>query len=415
MTEGDKAIVRAATAEADPKAPRRKKAPSASKGTAPKGKRRKKKRKRKLRSPFLRLMRGLFLTLSILLAVALVATAYAGNISPLQHGGRWGLLSLAFPGVMGAAAVGLLLQVWWHWRGVCIVAAGFAATAMPCLQVCPLNIGGGTHPDQETPQFTLLTYNCHNFVEQKAEGNSTANGMVEYILAQDADIVCLQEAAALHVSERTGITAAQMARIHQKYPHIVMSGVAQALLSKFPVTPLHISLDRSDFEDADFAAYRVEFGQGFVGTLFNVHLQSLGLNQDDRSLYRDLTRLRQPDMDAVRTQLLHKVSLANVERGRQTQALLRFVRHYGGPNVLICGDFNDVPTCYAIRQLEDVGFGSAYARCGFGPMITYNAGRFYFCIDHILYRGAFRPLSIEKGTLKASDHYPLKAVMAIQQ
>ena len=57
-----------------------------------------------------------------------------------------------------------------------------------------------------------------------------------------------------------------------------------------------------------------------------------------------------------------------------------------------------------------------FTRCipGFGPMITYNARHLYFCIDHVLYRGALTPLYISKGTIKTSDHYPLTVDFAVR-
>ena len=149
-------------------------------------------------------------------------------------------------------------------------------------------------------------------------------------------------------------------------------------MSKYPAQPIHLTLTPEEFQNAELAAYRISFLGGRQATLFNVHLQSLGLSQEDRELYRNLTDLQRENLGAIKEQLISKLAFANVERARQTQALLRLIRHYGGPNVLICGDFNDVATCYALRTLEDAGFSSAYAQLGFGPMITYNSGRFYF-------------------------------------
>lgn len=48
-------------------------------------------------------------------------------------------------------------------------------------------------------------------------------------------------------------------------------------------------------------------------------------------------------------------------------------------------------------------------------MITYNKHLFWFHIDQILYRGAIRPLSVKKGSLKSSDHYPLTAEFEFRQ
>mgnify|MGYP006922403917 CR=1 FL=1 len=38
---------------------------------------------------------------------------------------------------------------------------------------------------------------------------------------------------------------------------MIISGSAQAVLSKFPIEPIHLVVSRSEFDDADLAAYRV--------------------------------------------------------------------------------------------------------------------------------------------------------------
>lgn len=387
-------------------APARKTAPAKRRSTGGK-----KKKKRKLRSPFMCLMRALMLILSIAAAVSLFCTAYAGNISPLKHGGLYGILPLCFPFVIYCSVALLVLQIWWHWRGVVIIALGLLASAGPVLQVCPLNLGT-PHAPEGSDTFKLMTYNVFHLYEPRDSTDTVPNRMLDYVIENDPDIVCFQEAITLGAKKPYFITPEQVQTLHTKYPYIIKSAGQQMIMSKYPVQPIHLSLTREEFQNAELAAYRITFPGGKMATLFNVHLQSLGLNQNDRELYKNLTDLQRENLGAVKQQLIGKLSFANVERARQTQALLRLIRHYGGPNVLICGDFNDVATCYALRTLEDTGFRSAYAELGFGPMITYNSGRFYFCIDHVLYRGDFTPLEIKKGTLRASDHYPLTATFA---
>jgi len=373
----------------------------------------KKKKKRKLRSPFMRLMRALMLILSIVAAVALFCTAYAGNISPLRHGGLYGILPLCFPIVLYSSLALLALQIWWHWRGFIIIAIGLLASAGPALQVCPLNIGSPKAPEG-SDTFTLMTYNVCNLEEPRDSTDTTPNRILDYVIESDADIVCIQEAVVLSAYKPLFITPEQVQTLYSRYPYIIKSAGAQMIMSKYPVQPIHLSLTREEFQNAELAAYRITFPGGKLATLFNVHLQSLRLNEDDRELYKNLTGLQRESLGDVKQQLISKLSFANVERARQTQALMRLIRHYGGPNVIICGDFNDVSTCYALRTLEDAGFNSIYAKLGFGPMITYNTGRFYFCIDHVLYRGDFTPLEIKKGTLRASDHYPLTVRLALE-
>ena len=74
----------------------------------------------------------------------------------------------------------------------------------------------------------------------------------------------------------------------------------------------------------------------------------------------------------------------------------------------MAGDFNDIQGSYALRTiLGDGDMHDAYAENAFGPTITYHGNRFYFRIDHVLYRGDMEAVDIERGDTPSSDHYPL--------
>ncbi len=363
----------------------------------------------------MRLLRGLFMFLSILAILAMLVSAYAGNVSPLKNGGTWGILPLCLEPCMAICLLLMILQLGWHWRGVVSIAIGYLACAGPCLDVCPLNvhIGERKAPEGGT-ELTLMTYNVLGFHDQREGVETEENAVIDYILASDADIVCLQESGNLAISKGNKITAKQMEKLHAKYKEIVMGGSSQTVFSKYPITPIHIVTTREEFNDADVNAFRVGLPGGKTVTVFNVHLQSFMLTQDDRRIYREITTLKEQPIRDVKTQLFDKLRFANVERARQAQALLRFIRHYGGPNVIVCGDFNDVSTSYAIRTLEDAGLREVYPELGFGPIITYNASRLYFGIDHVLYKGDIVPLAISRGNIKASDHYPVTVKLAVE-
>lgn len=363
------------------------------------------------RSPWQRTGRALMVALDVITVVLLLASGYAGNVSPLKYGGAWGILGLTFPFVLALFALLVVVHLFWFRRCMFILGTGLVLCAGPVFTYCPLNIHFGREkaaPGDST--FTVLAWNVANLIDQRPYGSydRAYNAMVSYILRRDADIVCLSEAQHLGVSDSLRITAAQYDSLQHRYPYIIISGRAQATLSKFPIRPIHTSIDRPAFGNGDVGMYHVTLPGGRLMSLFNVHLQSLGLSAGDKDLYVDLTQLHRENFDDVRSQLLSKISAANVARARQTQILLGLIRHYGGPNVVVCGDFNDVPGCYAIRSFADAGFHSVYPQLGFGPMITFNANRFYFCIDHVLYRGDLRPLNFDKGTTRASDHYPLE-------
>lgn len=358
-----------------------------------------------------RTARWILLAVDVIAVLALIVSAYAGMVSPLKHGGGWGIVGLTFPIVLVVVLLLAVVQIFRFRRGLWVLGAGIVLCLGPILTYCPLNVRfSPREPAPGDSTFTLLSYNVAALIDQRPKGtyDSTYNAMVSYILERDADIVCLSESRDIGVPDYAHITAAQIDSLHARYPYILINGYAQATLSKFPLEPIHITTSRTTFGIGDMGVYRVSLPGGKLMTLFNLHLQSLGLNRDDKELYIDLTELKPEHYQDVRAQLLSKIAAANVVRAHQTQTILSIIRHFGGENVVICGDFNDVPNCYAIRSFEDAGFRSVYPRIGFGPIITFHADRFYFCIDHVLYRGDFRPLRFLKGSTPISDHYPVE-------
>ena len=151
-------------------------------------------------------------------------------------------------------------------------------------------------------------------------------------------------------------------------------------------------------------------------TLFNVHLRSLRFNQDDRDAYLEFTDINSSNYTDLSRLLPLRDKLYNAARHRARQAnIIRAYLDQAGGNAIVCGDFNDVPNCYAIRTISGDSMNDAYAENAFGPTITFNANRFYFRIDHVLYSGSLKAVDIERGDIPSSDHYPLLTTFVWQQ
>lgn len=373
---------------------------------------------RKPVSGALRFVRRASIIFSGIVAVFVLLAAYSGHISPVSHGGYWGILGLAFPFVLAGAVLWMLIQILFCRTGSLVVLAALVVSAGPILEYCPLHIFSPKAPE-DAPRVKVLTYNALEFHEfSPAElGDQTRNRTMDYIINSGADIVCLQEVRYIHVIGHTSVTAEDLSTLQKLYPYILHNGEDVMLLSKYPVEGIHLDYTRQEF-GGDLAAYRVDM-HGIRLTIFNVHLQSLGLTQEDKELYGDLTKghtdgLRQ-EWREVKSSLLSKIAAANVIRGRQIDKIVRYIEHYGGPNVMVCGDFNDVSVSYSVWKLRQAGLKEVYPQVGLGPIITYNSSRILFGIDHICVRGALRPLWLKRGKLHSSDHYPVMAEFYIRQ
>lgn len=356
-----------------------------------------------------------WLILNIISALGLLASSYAGLFNPIDYHGA-GLVAMTLPAWILLTVVVLVLDLIW-WRRTSVVAVlALICCAAPIWNFCPLNLPHGQLSAAEQDRaFTLLTYNVLGFYDRTCS-DSGQNPTLDYILEQDADIVCLQEAYSIGVSPAQHITPEQVERVKRQYPYTYRSMTSQTVLSKYPVKAVPIDVKTPDISGSTLGVYHIDI-KGHTVTVFNCHLQSIGLNDDDKALYTRLTELEGGRRMAgeVRTQLLSKLMMASRERARQIEVIGRYIKQYGGPNVIVCGDFNDVPGCYSLRRLQDYDLREVYPQVGFGPMITYNANRFYFRIDHILYRGCFKPVDITRGSLKSSDHYPQTVTFVLDE
>lgn len=345
----------------------------------------------------------------VFLAFVTVMSAYGGMVNP-EYFPAMALLNMAFPIVAIANLVALVILGIARSRLALVPALAVLLTLGPALNFAPVNIRKPLTPEQKKDSFTLLTFNCLHWDDyDNPEVPEVPNPSVQYVLDTDADIVCLQESAPVSVSVRRGITPAQRDSMDRRYPYRVVESIfpGLSLYSKYPIT--RVVLQDSICGSAVAQAYRVSIS-GHLLTLINVHLQSLMLTPQDKALYKEMTRANGTgsDMSKMRDQVFSKLYDAFAFRTVQARFIRDVIDSRPG-NTIVCGDFNDVPGCYAVRTIMDGDMHDAYADAALGPTFTYNKNRFYFRIDQVLYRGTLQCVDLKRGTDVISDHYPLLA------
>lgn len=352
-----------------------------------------------------RILTVIVVSVNLVIVAGLLFSGYAGAIPPASLPIA-PVAAMTFPLWLIGTIVILIADLFVRRKAMIIAAIGIAAALPPILEYSPFSL-----PSRESDSdksFTLMSYNAFGFDDQTGEYHGGINPTISHILASDPDIVCLQEVQGFYPDESKHITRQQIDSLHKQYPYVYVEGHAQAILSKYPVEPVSIGFVYGGIGDCDIACFRVEIS-GRKITIFNIHLQSFDLLKEDRELFKSLTHLQgKEQLRQVRSQLIGKIKSAAIDRVGETEQLIKYIKRFGGPNVIVCGDFNDIPGCYSLRLLEKQHFKNAYSEVGFGPMITYNAERFYFRIDHVLYRGDLKPVSMRRGDIRTSDHYPIE-------
>lgn len=358
-----------------------------------------------------RMVTIVLLVVNALLALGLIVSAYAGTVNPLNHSYA-SVAVITFPLWLIIMIIVMIISFFIR-KVTALVGLLAVCSSLPAIiDYSPFHLPGDINDDDDN--FTFLSYNVFGFADQHDEYPVEANRTISYILDADPDIACLQEVTYFSPNSALHITSAQIDSLHAQYPYIFRAGHGQAILSKFPVEPVQIDFKYNGSGSADIACFRTII-HGETVTIFNIHLQSFDLENQDREMYMKLTNLDgdKHEIRLMQHHLFGKICAAGRQRVLDTEELVKLLRKFGGPNVIICGDFNDVPGCYSLRLLEDQHMRQVYPEVGFGPMITYNAERFYFRIDHILYRGSLKPLSMSRGGIRTSDHYPVCATFKV--
>ena len=350
-------------------------------------------------------------SLGFIVAIIYVMSAYGGVADPMDSA-ILPLLGLGFPITLALMlvllAMWLCLRKWWI---AAMTAAAILAGAGPLLTFSPLNVGVPT-PATGERTFKVLTYNVMNFTDYSGIQHEP-NRTIQYILDVDADCVCLQEAAQEREFGTSTAVKGMLPLIEAKYPYIYRKKGDVVLFSKYPFTETADTVVIDKYVRA--RGWRLDVG-GMPITVLSCHLESIRLTETDKDLYRKLTKFKNmstvDDLEEVRETLVSKLSRAFRSRSLQAREIRGILDNSCG-NVILCGDFNDTPGSFAYRTIMGDDMRDAYADCALGPTITYHSNRFFFRIDHILYRGNLTAVDIERGKIDSSDHYPLIATFRL--
>jgi len=352
----------------------------------------------------------ILLTLNALALLSLLLSAFCGYISPyrLVFPSYFGLF---FPFILvGNIAISFVWLFFHQWKQVLLHLAVFGICSGAIYTYCPLH----KHTD-EIPEdaIKILTYNVMRFNNlTKNDPGDPPNKILQYILENDADIVCIQEFGALKTNINF-LTKTRIIDILKKYPYHYFHSLhfpypseifGLAVFSRFPI----LSTQKVLYESTYNGSFRIELDiHGKRVTLINNHLESNKITGEERSNYYQLTR--EPDtqsLDAFTQTMTKRLTPAFKARAHQAQVVSQTIEENKNPYIIVCGDFNDTPISYARYKIKG-NLRDAFVDSGFGLGITYHEHRFLFRIDYILHSKNIQSYNCTVGRLKDSDHYPL--------
>lgn len=226
------------------------------------------------------------------------------------------------------------------------------------------------------------------------------NEVLQYLLSQDADVVCLQEVD-----------------VYKDVKYLTLPDVRQTLGSKYPYSYLDFSVynKRHQYGTMVWSKYPLIHKQSIhyetqgnlsnrcdivVGRdtirLINNHLESYKLASEDLT-----------DMDRIEAKWKRAIPLRNA----QAQVVRREIEASPYP-VVVVGDFNSVALSYAYwhisRGLHDA-WNETHYFWEWGATYEYNG--IGLRIDYILCSDPLKPTTCSVPNISVSDHKPVVATL----
>ena len=337
-----------------------------------------------------------FIAINITIVMAMIFCAYSCYIHPHRHP-NVSYIGMAFP-------VFLVLNIFFvpFWLIVkkklsCIPLIGLIICSSAIRTYFPINL----FASEDESNIKFISYNVFHMGDSTKNNVPSENPILLFLMKQDADIVCLQEAMYIDYGKN-------LDTLRTVYPYFDRQDTynnTMAILSKHPI------IDITDLDNEDVhmrtVAYRIKWNEDTILVLNN-HFESFKLLDSEKESYEEM--IKHPDSESNEQRidsLIMKVVDANSIRALQVDWLSNYIANRKEKYIILCGDFNDNPISYTHHKMTGC-LNDAYTRGGNGPGWTYNRSSMYFRIDNILISDEIKACkAYVDNSINTSDHYPI--------
>jgi endonuclease/exonuclease/phosphatase family metal-dependent hydrolase len=299
----------------------------------------------------------------------------------------------------------LLRRVKWAMLGAVVI-----ILSIPCVRKSfAMNFSARTVSGNEADScIRLMTYNVHSFTWH--EDTVEMNKILENIRSQKPDILCLQEYYMHpHKHKRILNFFRKDLKLTNYYEYVtdMLPGhnkVGLAIFSRYPFsnfTPIRFEKTSNGAFYAD-----MKLGKDTI-RLINVHFQSVSLSEREYTLPGQKAKGDTLDVPRERLTQISLRKFRNAFRKRSYQVqLVKELTDSSPYKVVLCGDFNDIPTSYLYEQLTR-NLDDTFLKTNFGTGTTFAGKIPGLRIDYVLADPEIPVVKTYVVKEKAGDHYPL--------
>lgn len=343
------------------------------------------------------------------------ASGLSVMISPV-HCKYLSVLGLGFPFFVCGVVLMLALVIIFATREVWIPILGLVLSFFSIRNYWPINFTS----DPPEGAIKVLSYNVAGFSTQQTDGEGK-NLVMKYIVSQQPDIACLQEAS-MDLKMFDEQIKPPLLEVMPYSDSVQIGGSAYYCFSRYPIISKEVvsASSVSPFTNGS-AAFKLvrsrEEGGHDTLLVINCHLESMHLSLDDRKGYHAMVSdPENSEVEEASRTLVSKISNASVERAKQAAQTAAYVEKHEGEKIILCGDFNDTPISYTHHRLVSAGLTDAYVSSGNGLGRSFNRDAIYVRIDNILCSSHFKSYAAHIDyTIAVSDHYPIIAYLKLRE
>ena len=357
--------------------------------------------------------RIIFLTLNLIVAIALIAACLPAYIAPSIFP-FLSLFGLIYPLLL---FVNLAFVVFWllfRPRLALISAIIILAGFNNLMNNFHLNLFKGEIHNGTT--LKVLSYNVQTFGlnESREEGEANRNEILYFLKNENPHITCLQEYRSegktryepLKNMKDTLDVGTYYYESYFSPKYNQLSGLV--IFSKFNA----VGKGKLKFKGSrTFGIYADLLVGNDTVRVYNIHLASIQLTPSDIDFVVTAGQEQKGSITPHILKIYEKLTAAFLLREKQVDFLTRQLNHCRYP-VILCGDFNDTPSSYVYNQVS-AELKDTFREKGRGISKTYAGELPLLRIDYIFTDKAVNTFRYQRYKVGFSDHYPISAMITI--
>jgi len=276
-----------------------------------------------------------------------------------------------------------------------------------------LSLISGNNNDNSA--LKILSYNVRQFrASDKFTKLIVKNDILNFIRDEEADIICLQEFQShskdiyepLKQTRDTLNTGTYYYESYYNPRYNYLTGLV--IFSKNKA----VNKGKLKFEGSrTFGIFTDLIVNADTIRVYNIHFASISLNPSDIEFVVNPEMKNNQDFKNRSVEIYKKLAQAFVLRQKQAEYLTDELERSPYATML-AGDFNDTPSSLVYNKISKL-LNDSFTEKGFGLGTTY-AGRIPLLrIDYIFSSSEFETLNFKTYDIFRSDHYPVTAVLRI--